>query len=1665
MKNFLFQFLFLLIFIFKFTCSAQGISNKDSLAIPNFYQSVNVIDGEFVDSSIDMTLDGPIPIELKRWSAPPKVLGNTIARGWAILPLDLFSNTKDEKPKESQFSSHKFVYEYDQKGKLKGLQTQSLDGKETYNGFTVISDTKKQLVLETWSGKKLSYEFKEDLDGTKLLTKVNIQGKPEISYSYENNPFDKRKMISSRQESPGKKLQIEYYWIDTFATGRVKTLKAPDANGKIATIARFVYRDGETEVYDALNHKTIYKYSKDKLLTAIESQNPDGKSTGNYRTHRFYWDNGKLISKTLEDGNKHVLQCETFQYDSKGRLTKQTLWGNLSGLREDAFAVDDKGQPRGFVESYSKNYQLLDGEEDLVTSISEDNGTVVKFTYNEKTRALESQLTHHQGKIVKREFYQYDGQGNLIRTILDDGKSPSYQDLSGVTERRITEILAYASSPNSSLPQIVEERYLDLQTGSEKILKKMVNTYSNEGQLLTQQAYDSDGILRQSLENTYDSKGNLASKKDLEGKNTTYSYDIYGNPTRRTSFDDKIDTQFYYDNNNQIIREDELSTDGSLRSVNYRYDVLGNKISSSDSCGNVTEYSYDALNRLSSTIFPPVEDPFGNVVRYQSSNQYDLQDRITRTENPDGRITETRFNVRGKPIQVRHPDGTLEKWTYNLDGTVLEQTDRKGMTTHYTYDGLGNPVETVLRAENGAVIQTVKSKYSSFRLLSSQDSSGKNVKYTYDGAGRLIKEVSGTSRIEYEYDALGQGKVKKEWYGTGENDYRSTVTERDPDNNIKRVYIQDSAGNILIVRESEDEDSKANEIESRVSNKLGQIVVKTTTLDKEGVATELTYDAMNRIASMVKKDRFGRVLSTVEYRYDFNGNTCKEIHTIVAPDSQERKFIIGKQWNLNNQLLQITEGENSTQQKITHYSYNSKGQIEQIIKPDGKSILQEYNPLGQLTVLRASDNSFAYRYQYDSTGNIVLAEDLVQHTVTRRSYDEKHQLTSENLGNGLYSTWSYDPLGRLIATTLPDQTSTCYKYDAANLREVQRNLKNKTLVHSYTYDNERGRVLEAQLMGNCGKLTFNYDYNGKPQSLETPHFGHTIGDEARDSMGRILSAKIRDPKGVVKSGYTYDPLGRLLETREEKNTKYTYDSLDNRLSIDGQKLALNHLNQLLSTPEAQYSYDDNGNLISEKRLGQLERKYTYDPLNRLIKVTIGNDIYQYTYDPFNRRISKKHQNEVENYLYYGDLEIGSADKNGAIKQLRTLGIGIGAEAGAAVFIEIEGQEYVPIHDLQGSVRALVDVETNKVAEFYRYAAFGEVTIFDSYGNELEYSEIGNPWFFSGKRLDTESGLYFFGKRYYSAELGRWFTPDPLGFADGANLYSYVHQNPLNANDLYGLFSFSDLLNAIKAFFIKCFEKIKAFFETVATWFKTYLSASAIRDYFKFIGYEIIAKGYAILRGKFNYQSVQGVYGEGEINDKVRVTFINGIYTKPSHLVDNIKGISESHGGVNVHYVYSASRGIILDLIRAARIKFGFTSPEAHILADTWRQMIAEMGGTEGGGKIIHYAHSIGAGDTERALRLMTLEERKMIDISTFGSPILMDGEYRGSHVTNYVNVRDGVSLLDPLKYFKALFSGDRSIIFVGAMNGFPFIDHLFGCPAYRHVYETLGKYFVQFYGG
>lgn len=212
----------------------------------------------------------------------------------------------------------------------------------------------------------------------------------------------------------------------------------------------------------------------------------------------------------------------------------------------------------------------------------------------------------------------------------------------------------------------------------------------------------------------------------------------------------------------------------------------------------------------------------------------------------------------------------------------------------------------------------------------------------------------------------------------------------------------------------------------------------------------------------------------------------------------------------------------------------------------------------------------------------------------------------------------------------------------------------------------------------------------------------------------------------------------------------------------------------------------------------------------------------------------------------------------------------------------------------------------------------------------------------------------------------------------------------------------------------------------------------------------------------NHDLHAGSYIQREANDKVRISFINGILNVKQDYFTSIEKLSLGHGGASIHYVCQPTEGLSWDILKSSLSKLGFTSPKAVAIAKIWRSLIAEMGGVEGGGTIIHYAHSIGGTNTYAAKFLLTPEELKMIKVITFGSPTIIPDEGFKS-VVNYISVRDGIPFLDPISRIKALFNDNSHIVYVGSHAGIPFIDHLLYGETYGAVIEEHGREFRELY--
>lgn len=1230
------------------------------------------------------------------------------------------------------------------------------------------------------------------------IRKITPSHAVPVSYEYNHSFFLEKKVLPE-----GRFLEIKYK-SSKKSFGRVSYLKNPLG---LAYTFDYDLDLGRTSVTDAENNLTKYCYDKKtKRLQHIQRYN---KAKQIISQDNFYWSvNGNLDAKTFEGGGKCYFS-RVLGYDNFNNVTLDRLFGNLTGKALHPLQLNG-ACPTTPCDEYVKIYHY--SQDGLNLLLVENDGKKLICCDYHPNQLLKHRFTKIDNIIVKREFFTYDISGVLIENVWDDGQAIHKDDLSYVNERHIKRITPRTEAP-IGLPQIVEEYYLDMASHQCHLLQKTVNHHSPQGKVQQEDHYGSDGNFAYSLKLEYNNLGNVIKQTDALGQTKTFDYDGNGNKIREIGPRSGWQKEFKYDLCNRLFLEKECWPDGTILITKHGYNKINQRISTTNPYGQLTIYDYNALGHLVKTQSPSLfTSPFGFVAPVEEY-EYDAMGNAIVHKDGNGHITKTSYTIRGQPYRIEYPDGTVEQKEYSLDGLLIKEIAKNGLITTYTYDPFDRLISTVIGDPDGTSQKTKTVTYSTFHKRTETDEEGIVTIYGYDWAGRCISMRKGDHLAEYQYDPLG--RIVKTINSIDETNVRITCHAYDLLDRVIEERIEDAHGEVF-KQEKYSYDVDGNKASTTIFTQAGEAKTEAEYLpngnpscitDALGNKTRYFYDHTfsykgQTVLYVNKVDAMGNREVTF---YDTHGNVCynsqidpfltilqqeisyydplghKTLSEITVFQGGKEKHVIETRWEYDavGNLKHCIEAVGTPKQKIVSHHYNQYGQKERTDMPNGISIIHEYDIFGRLLTYKSSDKSIHYQYTYDKKDHPTLVEDLIHNTATGRSYDEHGRLKLETLDNGLTLTYTYDQLDRPVKVVLPNQSAIRYQYNALHLIAAER-LKGDEVAytHCYSHYDQAGNVTEETLLGEAGTVHYKYDLLERPIFKQAPHWQETIPQDGFDLVGNLLKREVTDKQGALTYTYAYDSLYQLKSESGFISHTYQNDSLYNRTLKDGQPYEVNALNQLLSQTNCTYHYDDNGNLIDKTTDNHLIR-YVYDALDRLIEVHNGSDVTVYTYDSFHRRLSKNQNGVATLFLYQNQNEIGALNQ-GEITQLRILGVTYGAEIGGAIALELNGKVYVPIHDPHGNIVALLDTSGNLV-EGYRYTAFGEIQVFSE-------NTVDNPWRFSSKRHDTETGFVFFGRRYYDPDIGRWTTPDPAGYADGPNLYAYVHNRPLVFIDPDGLFA-------------------------------------------------------------------------------------------------------------------------------------------------------------------------------------------------------------------------------------------------------------------------------------
>lgn len=397
------------------------------------------------------------------------------------------------------------------------------------------------------------------------------------------------------------------------------------------------------------------------------------------------------------------------------------------------------------------------------------------------------------------------------------------------------------------------------------------------------------------------------------------------------------------------------------------------------------------------------------------------------------------------------------------------------------------------------------------------------------------------------------------------------------------------------------------------------------------------------------------------------------------------------------------------------------------------------------------------------------------------------------------AAYGYDDAGRLkqVDGTYPLPSTPAFRYDyAADSAALLESMTGPA--HTVTHTWESNRDVLSRKENKVGSATISsYDYSvnaiGQRTAVEA-------GGSAYGSTSRELA-------------WGYDTLGQVVKeadgTTAANSRGYLYDAVGNRLaSITGSTDAsssgattyvTNGLNQYGTITNAtpspmSLSYDDDGNaVVWPVRYGPWvvdNRGLEWDAENRLIAYQSVVTVH-YTYDYLGRRIGKAQGTTRVETIYEGWNPIGEYHGSGSSvpvmvkkylwgKDLSGSIQGAGGVGGLLAVTDSSGT-YYPTYDGNGNVSEYLNSSGVNVAHFE----------YDAFGNGVRLTEQSSgfagkfPHRFSTKPQDVESGLYYYGYRFYDPVTGRWPSRDPIEELGGNNLYGFVLNNPLFYIDVLG----------------------------------------------------------------------------------------------------------------------------------------------------------------------------------------------------------------------------------------------------------------------------------------
>ena len=954
-----------------------------------------------------------------------------------------------------------------------------------------------------YNGPQKSYaEIRIDGDGVKTRTIYGSDGAVKMLHKGGQLVFSKGRIGDTK------------FFAD--AAGNTTTTKYDQYNN----IIKIINADGSwrSASYHPDFNYPIQLIDENRVITEISYNNKGSviqKITAKGKSEQLitkysYDDNGLLRTLSYQGNAATKAVNYSFEYDSHGNLTKETINNQISRRYQD---FTPTGQAKTIIDSrnntwrykYDKEGRLLKETDPLTHSRSylynkagnlikytNANQISVSFSYNARNQLKTAtdaygKVSHysHNAAGVRTEFK--DEIGNLFKLVMNRAGQPQ----SIIDGNNISTKLLMGKDPVTRKGSFEDLTRVDYPTYTE------LYQYNNRKRI--SQKTIIQGEQRSIINYDYDPLGNITKQTDPNGHSIVYKYDAYGNVIKEDAsgliisyqydsfgqliqFTDRNNyhTKFEYDGFGRLISKKRLG----FGDWSYSYDNNDNLTSIVDGNGSKLVYDYDVANRLITqrwfanvTATDPVQtisygyDNNNNVINWLSqSSSGQLSGELIRDNNgrqvaevvnygPFSKRYQYSYYDNGQVKNLTMPDGTAYSYEYDGNNQLTRlKLPGVGSLMVNQFNWLAPAKETLPGGVTRSTQYTGLLSTKTMNVKTSTNASIFSLNFDYGLNDEVLKRsntsslTDGTQTIDYQYDdndRLRQAKTTPVGLGLGQPEQLETY-QLDANNNRTASHDQNPWQ----------------------YNESGQLTQR----------------------------------GSVNYSYDGNGN-----QTLAGATDSQRRF----SYNINNRLIKI---EDASSNIVATYQYDPFGRrlsktvagVTTYYLYGNQGLIAEYNAQGQEVT--------SYGYRPDSTWgtNPVFLKTGTLDNPTAKNYYYYH---NDHLGtpykltdNTGYVVWSgeFDSFGNA-------QLATSNKIQN-NLRFPGQYFDQESGLHYNWYryyDPEIGRYITSDPIGLAGGVNTYAYVAGNPVGLYDPYGLFCFSKDAISGL----------------SGFTSGFVGGLIDTK------------------------------------------------------------------------------------------------------------------------------------------------------------------------------------------------------------------------------------------------------------------------------------------------------------------------------------------------------------------------------------------------------------------------------------------------------------------------------------------------------------------------------------------------------